>query len=696
MTCFLGGPGGLAPRPGSGARPQKTQRNDDGAALVLVLVVVTVVALVLGALLSFADTSVRTTVNLRDQAASAYEADGALQAAVNNIRNSNFSGQTGQHCFGGSDTLSLPNFNGSDSAAVSCAADPAKVLIQCPSLSHCNRPGNAVLTLGRIPGEDGINIQQPTGSTFRVHGVVFSNSNLNVVNGALNTNTAAYARGACTGTVQSVPAPRCNYGSAANPLGDDPGYASVLTSVPAHRALPACTTPNSVVTFQPGYYDDAAGLTAMMAGNSACKHSTWWFTPGAYYFDFHSGTNPLLPSGDDLWTIDDGYLVAGTPVNAGGRVVATPAVPATIPGACDNPINDAHAVGVQFVFGGDSRMAVKSGQAEICGTYNANTPPIAVYGLTSGTETTTGPVTLKPSGVVSAGTFVNATPTTLSTVDGASATWNNNSNGNQSASLTVNGFAPPAIPAGSILKTAQLRVVHGNSAGSTQDNLSVQLTPSGGAPSTFNVPSYGDNVLHADLIDVSTSALAQAVYNGTLTGAQLNYSAAVKHKGVESVDALQLDLTYVAPALRAQNGCTATGPYTGVGNASVCATITSVNNSGNRFYIQGTTYAPNAVVDVTLNNAAEQIFRFGVIARSLWVKETGSFSYTGVVIEVPDDSPGFVFGVYLSAYVCPASSTCAPGGTPAARARVAYVDGDPTNPVPSARQVSVLSWSGSR
>src|SRR5436305_475750 len=223
MTCFLGGPGGLAPRPGSGARPQKTQRNDDGAALVLVLVVVTVVALVLGALLSFADTSVRTTVNLRDQAASAYEADGALQAAVNNIRNSNFSGQTGQHCFGGSDTLSLPNFNGSDSAAVSCAADPAKVLIQCPSLSHCNRPGNAVLTLGRIPGEDGINIQQPTGSTFRVHGVVFSNSNLNVVNGALNTNTAAYARGACTGTVQSVPAPRCNYGSAANPLGDDPG-----------------------------------------------------------------------------------------------------------------------------------------------------------------------------------------------------------------------------------------------------------------------------------------------------------------------------------------------------------------------------------------------------------------------------------------------------------------------------------------
>ncbi|WP_245589750.1 hypothetical protein [Amycolatopsis balhimycina] len=29
-----------------------------------------------------------------------------------------------------------------------------------------------------------------------------------------------------------------------------------------------------------------------------------------------------------------------------------------------------------------------------------------------------------------------------------------------------------------------------------------------------------------------------------------------------------------------------------------------------------------------------------------------------------DDSPGFVFGVYLSAYVCPGAGTCAPGGTP--------------------------------
>ncbi|KDN22393.1 hypothetical protein DV20_10820 [Amycolatopsis rifamycinica] len=70
-----------------------------------------------------------------------------------------------------------------------------------------------------------------------------------------------------------------------------------------------------------------------------------------------------------------------------------------------------------------------------------------------------------------------------------------------------------------------------------------------------------------------------------------------------------------------------------------------------------------------------------MVARSLWFRETGS---------------GFVFGVYLSAYVCPGAGTCAPSGTPPARARVAFVDGDPANPVAGARQVSVLSWSGNR
>jgi hypothetical protein len=582
---------------------------------------------------------------------------------------------------------------------VTCTADPAKVLIQCPSLSQCNRPGTAILTLGRVAGEDGLNVTQPTGSAFNVHGVVFSNSNINMVKGSLVTNAAAYARGACAGTVTSTPAAQCNYGGTANPLGNDPGYTAATGTVPVHQNLPACTAANSVVKFQPGYYDDAVGLSAMMAGNSACRHSTWWFTPGTYYFDFHNGgtsPNPLLGSGSDVWTVNDGYLVAGTPVNSAGGIITQPPVPAAIPGACDNPINDAHAVGVQFIFGGDSQLAVKAGQAEICGTYSANKPPIAVYGLTSGAETTSAPI-LKTTSVVSAGNFTNATTASLSNVDGNLATWVNNSNGNQSTTVTVGGYGPPAaIPAGSILRSAQLRVVHGNTAGSTQDTLSVKITPTGGAAYTATVPSYGDAALHTDAIDVAqggTGTLAQQVYNGTFTGAQLAYTAAVKHKGTEQLDSMQLDLTYVPPALRAQNGCITTTPY---GSGGSCAVVTTVNNAGGLFYVQGTTYTPGAVLDITLNNATEQVFRFGVIARSLWVKETGSFGYIGPVIEVPDDAPGFVLSVFLSAYLCPKASTCTPSGTPALTARVAIVDADPTAPAPGRRQISVLSWSSRR
>ena len=88
--------------------------------------------------------------------------------------------------------MALNNFAGADSAAVNCSADPAKVLIQCPSLAQCNRPGTAILTLGRVAGEDGINITQPTGSNFNVHGVVFANSNIDMVKGNLVTNAARY------------------------------------------------------------------------------------------------------------------------------------------------------------------------------------------------------------------------------------------------------------------------------------------------------------------------------------------------------------------------------------------------------------------------------------------------------------------------------------------------------------------------
>ncbi|CRK54995.1 hypothetical protein [Alloactinosynnema sp. L-07] len=183
-------------------------RDESGAALILVLVLVTSVCLVILSLLTFSSTSIRTTVELREQAATASTSDAGMAAAINTIRNSTYNNSAGQNCFGGSDTLALNGLADAESVAVTCEPDPKKVLIHCPSLSVCNRPGSAVLTLGRSGAEDGVHIDQPVGSTFRVHGVVFSNSNINVVKGNLTTNTRVYARTSCSGTIMSVPSPR--------------------------------------------------------------------------------------------------------------------------------------------------------------------------------------------------------------------------------------------------------------------------------------------------------------------------------------------------------------------------------------------------------------------------------------------------------------------------------------------------------
>ena len=63
--------------------------EDRGAALVLVLFVVTVIGLAGAALLTLSDTSIRTTVALRDEAGNAYNADGAAQVALDSLRTGN-------------------------------------------------------------------------------------------------------------------------------------------------------------------------------------------------------------------------------------------------------------------------------------------------------------------------------------------------------------------------------------------------------------------------------------------------------------------------------------------------------------------------------------------------------------------------------------------------------------------------------
>ncbi|TDU91689.1 hypothetical protein EV138_5300 [Kribbella voronezhensis] len=673
---------------------RRRRRDEHGASLLLVLVVISVVAVALSALLTRADSAQKVTAALREQAFNSYTADGALQAAVNNLRNSSYNGESGQHCFGLSDTLSLPTFTPArnlldlpDSAAVTCTADPKQVVVQCAG-SDCNRPDNAILTVGRVPGEDGISIDQPADSTLRIHGDVFSNSTVDVSAGQLSASGGVSARGLCSGTLLGTAV--CNLGLGTLPAGDDPGYSSVLTSAPVHRNLPTCTTANSVVTFLPGYYDDAVGLSRMMKADSPCHGSTWWFKPGAYYFDFHNTANPLLDTGSHVWTVDDGNLVAGTPVNASGAPLATPPVPAVIPGACASPLTGATG-GVQFVFGGDSRLVIGSGRAELCGSYSSSKPPVALYGLTSGDAAVTdrtGASALTPTTVSLLTPFLlTATPSRLSTVDGVAATWKS-TKVDDSAVLPLSGFAAGAVPTGSVLESAALKITHRHKDPATTDKLAVSVDVGSGQPLSVTAgglpggSAYGTETLPLDA--ARTGSLAAAIYAGTFTGASLTLTAGLAVKDdVEDIDAVRLELTYTPPALRKASGCVVDGPYDGSGSA--CALVRATG----RFSVAGTVYAPAGAVDLTIDSDGTG-FRAGGVVRALKVAVTGKV--TGVPFDLPDDSPGFSFALHLKAYVCPRSVLCLPSGRPALQAKIGLVDADPSSPVPGRRKVTVLAW----
>jgi len=368
--------------------------GDDGAALILALLIVMVVAVVVSAMLSFGDTSVRVTVALRAQAAGAYAADGAGQAAVNALRTDPSSAMAGQ-CFSTSSNWQpqLPNFYpGSTgapatSAYVSCTPDSGNGSGGGATSPNAS-PGSAILTLGTgTGGEDGIKVNSNAGP-IKIRGGVFSNSTINIASGGIsNTFTPAssaynLARGACVNQNLITPAAAttCNY-TAVDSRGTDPG---TLTPHGASYNAPAAPTGNGTIgtcggsvkyqTVTPGRFTSVAALNAL----TGCTTGIVNFTPGTYYFDFKD--TGLAHN----WVVQNTYVIAGTPTIP---LTSTP-TPAQMPTACVAPADAAATTssGVLFVFGGDSQLSLThqgspGAQVTICASASANGPPIAFYGL---------------------------------------------------------------------------------------------------------------------------------------------------------------------------------------------------------------------------------------------------------------------------------------------------------------------------
>jgi Tfp pilus assembly protein PilX len=365
-------------------------KDDSGASLIFALLFVTLVALVIAAVLSFADTNLRGTSALRDQATGVSAAEGAAQVAISTIRNDKtYLG--GSNCFSGSSTKTLNDFyttpNGQHySATVTCSEDAPHALTG--AINKSNQPPNAILTTAT--SGTGLSVKL-NGSSMKmgVGGRVYSNSKIDVQLGILSASIGTFGEGSsCTGSY--IPGAVCPYTPpAGDTTGDDPHY-PIPTQNTNTPTVPNCTGKNKYYQMQPGTYSDATDLSRLnsLTDDNSCDGARIEFTPGVYYFTFN-GT----------WRITHGWVVGGTTTF---NMSAAPPTTSQLPGAClspipPNPIGSwtpppANA-GVQFVFGNSAQVSTTdstnkgTAQIELCGPHSYTTVLPVVYGLTSSTGT---------------------------------------------------------------------------------------------------------------------------------------------------------------------------------------------------------------------------------------------------------------------------------------------------------------------
>jgi hypothetical protein len=414
---------------------ENLRRGDRGATLLLVLIIVSFVSLVMSVILALADTSVRSTIQLRDQASDDYGADAATQAVLNGLKTS------GINCSNPNNptpftlgSVSSPFYSplateqGAINASAKCTPDavtgtsastsqpppitsttlvtPAPVTSTGTSLGGGDPtlPAYAILTTGSASGDFGVDISSSANNKVVCveNGSVGSNKDINASGETLavrlagsgsasdcTTGTGADATtgskvivtssGQCLGGSGAYKPTACTAGVVAIPTPDAPG---VPTPAVTDNPAPTCTTSGSktYAAFVPGRYTSTSQL------NSPCgKTGTVfeWFSPGTYYFDYSGSWN--WPS----------TLVAGAPIKSNGASV-TPLDPtnastltnlsttAAGPNACADPAGVGTVSGVEMVFGGSSTVTAGLGTtSQICASSPAASPPVAIWGLAS-------------------------------------------------------------------------------------------------------------------------------------------------------------------------------------------------------------------------------------------------------------------------------------------------------------------------
>lgn len=688
---------------------RRARCDDTGAMLVIALIIITTVALVTGALLTKGATNFRATVSLRGVAGTSYSGDAAAKVAINNlVLGKDAPGWTmptfpgvwnnwvytnnadGMGCFGVDDveapenTLELPNLypaaggqSSPTSARVECSQVPGTGIFGGSSGVGIDDPdptdafARALTTVG-TSGQHGMTLK-PLGTgnnaPMPIRGGVASKSFIDVDNGALVTDGYVWAEGNCTG--QIVGSEKVCNSPGKVPMPATPP--SPLSSVPTYQdpSTAGCT-------FQPGFYNNAAALSA---ATNAC--GTAYFASGAYYFDFIDADH----SGSNIWTINT-KVVGGEPTGSGN-----------IPGACRNAINYPSVTGVQFVFGATSRVQLgDTAQVELCGPSNGGEPPMTLYQQQTGT--TPAPVTVP---VASAATVAQRTgnaggnkwttgtltpqppPTTvqsaIAAADASNIAWTIDKN-NDDVGLDLSKFPGLAgIPVGSDITSAEVRVRYAKSSAKALTVTVTDQTPANVAISTPDASGWGS----AQIADQLSNLLASAALSDTRPTLELRLMDASKNDSL-TIDTVTLAVTYTPPALRA---------------ASNGTFVSATSNFSGKLVVQGAAFMPNGYADMNPGNSTTGLvaFRWGLVAAGVNFKAQPQQLFGYPLVSIPDAGHGLgsrVTVVDLRVFVCVEAGSCTSGGQHALTVRVAITDppyGASGAPVPGKRKVEILSWA---
>ena len=415
----------------------RSRRGDEGSALIIALIFLTTIAVIVAAILSFTDVGLKASkaYDFKARASRSYTADGWLTTAIQRYSST-----------GPCDNFTAPPING------------VGPIIRCegpaPAGSKATQPVNSLLSLGG-----------PITSTeeLRLLGDAYAKTSLTTEPGdPLIVQGQVSAEGACTGPIQvSPPSPlRCANGSppvASDPTrGRDPDYNPETVAVPVRRTVPPCPRgARWLVTLEPGYYDDAAALSALTS-SPACNDKVVWLRPGAYYFDLG------FRGGPTTWTVANPSVtvVGGEPKGWATSAATRPQI--NVPGSCKADGDPGPFAGVQIVAGGSTRIDVTEGRMELCATPSTTDQQIALFGL--GPELP-GDVHLLEASDITATGFTSALGAqTIGElpVRVAQATLSNPpppTPGLLTASLAFAAFSP-AVPSGSVIDAVTLRIRH--------------------------------------------------------------------------------------------------------------------------------------------------------------------------------------------------------------------------------------------